>query len=87
MQSLDRIHRLGLKPGTRTQIYVLVAEETIDELIEQRLAAKLQFMGGVLDDPAVTELADLVEEPSETIGMDSRDRQELLRYLSGHAAV
>jgi len=87
LQSLDRIHRLGLKPGTRTRIHVLVAEETIDELIEQRLATKLQFMGGVLDDPAVTELADLVEEPSETIGMDSRDRQELLRYLSVHAAV
>jgi hypothetical protein len=87
LQSLDRIHRLGLKPGTRTQIHVLVAEGTIDELIEQRLATKLQFMGGVLDDPAVTELADLVEEPSETIGMDSRDRQELLHYLSDHAAV
>jgi SNF2 family DNA or RNA helicase len=85
LQSLDRIHRLGLEPETRTQIHVLVAEETIDELIEQRLAAKLLFMGGILDDPAVTELADLVEEPSETIGMDAKDRQELLRYLSVHA--
>jgi SNF2 family DNA or RNA helicase len=87
LQSLDRIHRLGLAPGTITQIYVLVADETIDELIEQRLAAKLYFMGGVLDDPAVTELADLAEEPSETIGMDARDRQELLRYLGTHAAI
>lgn len=87
LQSLDRIHRLGLAPGTRTQIHVLVAEDTIDELIELRLAAKLQFMGGVLDDPAVTELADLAEEPSETVGMDDRDRQALLSYLGAHASV
>lgn len=87
LQSLDRIHRLGLPSGTRTQIHVLVAEETIDELIEQRLAAKLQFMGGVLDDAAVAELADLAEEPSETVGMDARDREALLSYLDAHAAV
>jgi hypothetical protein len=87
LQSLDRIHRLGLEPDTETKIFVLVSEGTIDELIEQRLAAKLEFMGGVLDDAAVVELADLTEEPSETIGMDEMDRQELLRYLGTHAST
>jgi hypothetical protein len=87
LQSLDRIHRLGLAACTRTRIHVLVAEETIDELIEQRLAVKLQFMGGVLDDPAVTELADLAEEPSETVGMNGDDLQALLRYLGPHAPL
>lgn len=86
LQSLDRIHRLGLAPDVQTNIYVLVAEATIDEIIEQRLAAKLEFMGGVLDDPAVIELADLIEEPSESIGMDRKDRNELLQYLAKNAA-
>lgn len=84
LQSLDRIHRLGLSPETLTRITVLVAEETIDEIVEQRLAIKLRFMGGVLDDPAVTELADLADEPSGAAGMDSGDLRLLLQHL-GHA--
>ena len=51
MQSLDRIHRLGLAPDVQTRITVLVANQTIDELVEQRLASKLNFMGSILDDP------------------------------------
>jgi SNF2 family DNA or RNA helicase len=82
LQSLDRIHRLGLAPGTLTRITVLVADETIDELVEQRLTAKLQFMGGILDDAAVLQLGDLDEEPSESAGMDSADLTALVGYLS-----
>jgi len=81
LQSLDRIHRLGLPPETETNITVLVAEATIDELIEQRLAIKLRFLGGVLDDPAVLELGDLNEEPSASAGMGTDDLQALLGYL------
>lgn len=81
LQSLDRIHRLGLAPGTETRITVLVANQTIDELVEQRLALKLAFMGGVLDDPAVLQLSALDEEPTETAGMDSSDLQALVSYL------
>lgn len=82
LQSLDRIHRLGLAPDTVTTITVLVAEATIDEVVERRLSAKLQFMGGILDDPAVLELGDLDEEPSESAGMDNTDLQALVGYLS-----
>lgn len=85
LQSLDRIHRFGLPANTKTRITVLVANETIDELIEQRLALKLRFMGSVLDDPAVLELGDLDEEPTIWAGMDESDRLSLLRYLSGNS--
>jgi SNF2 family DNA or RNA helicase len=83
MQSLDRIHRLGLAPDVETRITVLVADETIDEVVEQRLAAKLAFMAGVLDDPAVLELADLDEEPSSAAGMSAADAQAVLAYVTG----
>ena len=81
LQSLDRIHRLGLAEDTVTRITILVAESTIDELVEQRLAAKIRFLGGVLDDPAVLQLGDLNEEPSVSAGMDLEDLQALMSYL------
>lgn len=86
LQSLDRIHRLGLPPGTLTRITVLAAESTIDELIEQRLAAKLRFLGGVLDDPSVVELGELDEEPTVSVGMDAADVRALLSYLRADAS-
>jgi SNF2 family DNA or RNA helicase len=86
LQSLDRIHRLGLKPDVKTRIVVLVANQTIDELVEVRLASKLNFMGRVLDDAAVLELGDLDEEPTEAVGMDQRDLQALIAYLKRDAS-
>lgn len=87
LQSLDRIHRLGLAPDVVTRITVLVASETVDELVEHRLAVKLRFMGGVLDDPAILELGDLDEEPTAAVGMDSSDLSALVGYLRGDAAA
>lgn len=81
LQSLDRIHRLGLPSDVETRITVLVANETIDELVEQRLSSKLRFMGGVLDDPAVLELEDLDEEPSVAAGMNEADLKALMGYI------
>ncbi|MHA7286572.1 DEAD/DEAH box helicase [Arthrobacter sp. MDT3-44] len=81
LQSLDRIHRLGLKPDVATRITVLASEGTIDEVVAARLASKLTFMGGVLDDPAVQQLADLDEEPPVGGGLDKGDLQALMGHL------
>ncbi|MFI0422950.1 DEAD/DEAH box helicase [Spongiactinospora sp. 9N601] len=86
LQSLDRIHRLGLAPDTQTRITVLASEGTIDEIVEQRLAEKLVFMGSILDDPAVRELGDLYEEPAIGAGLDHRDLQALMGHLRAAAA-
>jgi SNF2 family DNA or RNA helicase len=87
LQSLDRIHRLGLADDVLTRVTVLVTNETIDELVEQRLARKLQFLGGVLDDPAVLQLGDLADEPSVSAGMDAADVRGLLEHLDGSLAI
>lgn len=81
LQSLDRIHRLGLRPDTETRVTVLVSSGTIDEIVEQRLGIKLEFMGRVLDDPAVRELADLDEEPAFGGGLDQGDLQAFLGHF------
>ncbi|MGW7550757.1 DEAD/DEAH box helicase [Streptomyces rimosus] len=81
LQSLDRIHRLGLAPGTETRVTVLAATGTVDEVVARRMEEKLEFMGGILDDPSVRQLADLQEEPSVAGGMDAADVRALLRHL------
>ena len=81
LQSLDRIHRLGLPADAETNVTILVSSATIDEVVEGRLAAKLTFMGTVLDDDAVLELADFDEEPTEGAGLNSDDRSRLLEHL------
>ncbi|WP_269859391.1 DEAD/DEAH box helicase [Streptomyces sp. RPT161] len=81
LQSMDRIHRLGLAPGTQTRVTVLVAAGTVDEVVAMRLEQKLEFMGRILDDPSVQQLADLVEEPSAAAGMDLADVRALLKHI------
>ncbi|WP_233711950.1 DEAD/DEAH box helicase [Kribbella turkmenica] len=85
LQSLDRIHRLGLSPDTQTKITVLTSTGTIDEIVNQRLEMKLQFMGRILDDPAVQQLADLDEEPAIGAGLDQRDMQALMGHLRANS--
>ncbi len=87
LQSLDRIHRLGLPPDTVTNITILVSDATIDEVVEGRLAAKLTFMGSVLDDEALLELADFDEEPTEGAGLNLDDRARLLEHLGVAASA
>lgn len=81
LQSLDRIHRLGLAPGIETRVTVLAAAGTIDEVVANRLEEKVNFMGRILDDPSVRQLADLEEEPSVAGGMDALDIQALLGHM------
>lgn len=81
LQSLDRIHRLGLPPDTETRVTVLASEGTIDEVVADRLRIKLDFMGHILDDPGVQQLADLEEAPTVVGGMDADDILALQRHL------
>lgn len=50
MQSLDRIHRVGMKPGDKVHYYLLQCRDTIDEVIDGRLAEKETRMRRLLDD-------------------------------------
>ncbi|MER5706692.1 DEAD/DEAH box helicase [Streptomyces sp. NPDC002122] len=81
LQSMDRIHRLGLAPDTDTNVTVLVARSTIDEVVMTRLEQKLDFMGKILDDPSVQQLADLEEEPSVAAGLAPSDMEALLSHM------
>ncbi|MEV6973398.1 DEAD/DEAH box helicase [Kitasatospora sp. NPDC093806] len=81
LQSLDRIHRLGLAPTTETKVTVLAAQGTIDGVVAARLEQKLEFMGRILDDPTVQQLSDLQEEPSIAAGLAESDIRDLLQHI------
>lgn len=81
LQSLDRIHRLGLAPDTDTRVTVLAVRDTVDQVVEVRLDQKLEFMGRILDDPTVQQLADLEEEPAVAAGLAPSDIEALLRHV------
>ncbi|MFF8865993.1 DEAD/DEAH box helicase [Streptomyces sp. NPDC015139] len=86
LQSLDRIHRLGLAPDTETRVTVLAAEGSVDDLVAMRLAEKLDFMGRILDDPEVQQLGDPEEEEPLAAGMNAADVRALLEHLGVRAA-
>lgn len=81
LQSLDRIHRLGLDPSTETRVTVLAARGTIDEIVASRLDSKLKILSQILDDPSVREQGDLEEDVAGT-GMNEADLRAALAHLS-----
>ncbi|ADI08881.1 putative DNA-binding protein [Streptomyces bingchenggensis BCW-1] len=86
LQSLDRIHRLGLAPDTKTRITVLAAQGSVDDIVAMRLAKKLDFMGRILDDPEVQQLGDPEEEVPMAAGMNAADVRALLEHLGAETA-
>jgi SNF2 family DNA or RNA helicase len=49
LQSLDRIHRLGLGPDDETSYHILLASNSVDETVHLRLRDKMQNMRNILD--------------------------------------
>lgn len=50
MQSLDRIHRIGLLPNEKVNYIILLSRNTIDDVIDRRLQLKHRRLLQVLDD-------------------------------------
>ncbi len=53
LQSVDRIHRLGLPPDEETRITFLLTERTIDEHVDGRVREKAERLGNMLEDPDI----------------------------------
>lgn len=86
LQSIDRIHRLGLPPGTDVQIHVLLASlngrGTIDNLVQASLARKEATMRQLLEG-AELQPFNLASDPLESAQGDDQDLAALLRFLLG----
>lgn len=83
LQSVDRIHRLGLPADQDTHITSLMTENTIDEIVDKRVRVKAETLGRLLDDPDITTMA-LPDEEDYGPAIDTQqDLVALLSHLRG----
>jgi len=86
LQSIDRIHRLGLRAGQSVEVHIILAthagQNTIDQLVDQSLIRKERTMGQLLEGAELAPLGS-PEDPLESAEGDTEDLNNLLRYLLG----
>jgi SNF2 family DNA or RNA helicase len=79
LQSVDRIHRLGLARDIETTVEILHAPDTIDDSVMRRLSAKIRKMEEVLQDSSIS--VEPVEQDLEADGIDADDIRDFLNHL------
>jgi len=57
LQSIDRIHRLGLAADQETRITFLLTSGTVDEVIDARIRQKAERLGEMLDDTDIATMS------------------------------
>jgi len=88
LQSVDRIHRLGLEQNSVTNIIFLLTENTIDEIVLDRVNLKASNLGRMLDDPHIASMT-LPDEDDEGPPIDPGDTgdiEALFKHLRGGVA-
>jgi SNF2 family DNA or RNA helicase len=84
LQSLDRIHRLGLAPDQVTDIYLLETEGTIDEKVYARLEIKVSRLAEAMGDRGLVRASlpdELGWENFIANSMDDEDSADLYKHL------
>jgi len=86
MQSMDRIHRIGIPRDASVRYHVLVTNGTIDEVINRRLNEKMELMHRLLnDDIGILTLEAPADDPlSETGAEDIQAVRDYLAKLEPH---
>lgn len=90
LQSIDRIHRLGLPPETETHIHIYQSKAprelgSIDLSVSRRLAIKIRNLQQLLEDPDLHRIA-LDEEDADDpvdLDVDLQDLVDLVAELEG----
>jgi hypothetical protein len=94
LQSIDRIHRLGLKPGIDTNIHIYRTKApaglgSVDLSVSRRLAQKIHGLEHLLDDLDLRQLAldeDNADDPID-YDVDMQDLVDLVEELEGRLPV
>jgi SNF2 family DNA or RNA helicase len=84
MQSLDRIHRIGLEPNEQIHYYIFQTKNSIDEVIKERLKEKQKRMLQLLeDDFALLDLEASYKDITEDSEQDA-DFNAIIKHLKTH---
>ena len=85
LQSIDRIHRLGLSPEQETNVYFMQSEGTIDLSVANRLERKIRLLASVMDDEnlVVSSIPDVHEDfdYEEVLGSDRADLDSAAKHI------
>ncbi len=85
LQSVDRIHRLGVPSDRVTTIFLLQTAESIDQRVANRLDIKISNLAKFLQDPSLrqTAIPSAEEIPAEeALGLNDEDFSEIMSFLS-----
>ncbi|CAB4327304.1 MULTISPECIES: DEAD/DEAH box helicase [unclassified Brucella] len=94
LQSIDRIHRLGLEPGIDTNIHIYRTKTpaglgSVDLSVSRRLAQKIHGLENLLDDLDLRQLAldeDSADDPVD-YDVDMQDLVDLVEELEGREPI
>lgn len=87
LQSVDRIHRLGLAPDVEVHITFLISVGTVDEVVDQRVRRKAERLGDMLTDPNIA-IMSLPDEEDYGPALDTtEDLVALFAHLRGTPVV
>jgi SNF2 family DNA or RNA helicase len=93
LQSIDRIHRLGLKPGTETNIHIYRTKApreigSVDLSVSRRLSAKIHGLQQLLNDHDLLRIAMDEDEAGDPIELDveMQDLIDLVAELENRAS-
>lgn len=81
LQSMDRIHRLGLPPSARVTYELLVSPNTIDEVVDRRLEQKVQRLGRLLDDESLRTIQLDVFDEGDAGSFDAEDARQVIEFV------
>jgi len=84
LQSVDRIHRLGLSDDIETNVELVISPESVDQSVKRRLAEKINRMSEVLNDPSLMVEAEYADEEIES-ALNDQDIQDFTNHLRGEA--
>jgi SNF2 family DNA or RNA helicase len=94
LQSVDRIHRLGLEHGIDTRITFFVTKGTVDQLVYRRVEEKALRLGDMLNDPDIRTMALPDESDLQDVDSgfgqpldDDLDVAALFAHLRGESAI
>lgn len=86
LQSVDRIHRLGLAPDQETRITLLLTSGTVDDVVDRRVRDKAERLGSMLDDRGIVTMSLPDEEDYGPAIDDEEDLVALFAHLRGEDA-
>jgi SNF2 family DNA or RNA helicase len=82
LQSVDRIHRLGMAKGIETRITFLVTSGTVDVTVDNRIDEKARRLGAILSDDDIATMALPDDDDYEDVVAED-DLPALFAHLRG----